>query len=139
MTKSDIPVPVCATCGVACQEASMQGETSYVCRNCGTEMKYRPAGELLNSGGSAAKENNGWAMSFSVRSTELQTSRSISILGILILLISLSFLWFGKIGIDAALWAMGSGILLTAIGLRKIIVQKKKTRVTVGRYPYWNN
>lgn len=97
-----------------------------------------PAGELLNSGGHGAIKNNGWIMSFSVRSSELQSSRAMSILGILILLISLSFLWFEKIGIDAALWSIGSGILLTIIGLRKLFVQKKKTQRTLDHYPYWN-
>ena len=96
-----------------------------------------PAGELLKSGGSAIKENNGWIMSFSVRSSELYSGRAMFVLGIVILILTISFLWLGKIGSDAALWSSGSGILLSIIGKRKSIMQKKKTQMTLDQYPYW--
>ena len=100
-------------------------------------MKYMPAGELLNSGGSAIKENNGWIMRFSVRSSELYSSRAMFVLGILILILTSSFLWLGKIGSDAAFWCFGSGIILSIIGKRKLNMQKKKTQMTLDQYPYW--
>jgi hypothetical protein len=137
MTKSDIPTPICATCGESGSKSYTKGETSHLCQNCGTEMRYMPAGELLKSGGNAIKENNGWVMSFSVRSSELYSGRAMFVLGILILILTISFLWLGKIGSDAALWSSGSGILLSIIGKRKTIMQKKKTQMTLDRYPYW--
>lgn len=137
MTKSDIPTPICATCGESGSKSYSKGETSHLCQNCGTEMRYMPAGELLKSGGSTIKENNGWIMSFSVHSSELYSGRAMVVLGILILILTISFLWLGKIGSDAALWSSGSGILLTIIGKRKLIIQKKKTQMTLDRYPYW--
>ena len=96
-----------------------------------------PAGELLKSGGSAIKENNGWVISFSVRSSELYSGRAMFVLGILILILTISFLWLGKIGSDAALWSLGSGILLSIIGKRKSIMQKKKVEMALNQYPYW--
>lgn len=137
MTKSDIPTPICATCGESGDTWYTKGATSYLCRNCGTEMRYMPAGELLKSGGSAIKENNGWVMSFSVRSSELYSGRAMFVLGILILILTISFLWLGKIGSDAALWSLGSGILLSIIGKRKSIMQKKKVEMALNQYPYW--
>ena len=138
MPKSDIPVPVCSTCGESCSKDYVKGETLHRCSNCGTEMKYMPAGELLNSGGRGVTENNGWIMSFSICSSELQSSRVMSILGILIVTIGLSFLWLGRIGMDAALWSIASGILITLIGLRRLTVYKKKTQETLDQYRYWN-
>ena len=137
MTKSDIPTPTCATCGESGSESYINGESSYLCNKCGAEMRYMPAGELLNSGGSKVKENDGWVTSFSVISSELYSGQAMFVLGILILILTLSFLWFGKIGSDAALWSSGSGILLSIIGKRKSIMQKKKTQMTLARYPYW--
>ena len=137
MKKSDIPTPICTTCGESGRKSYIKGETFHLCQNCGTEMKYMPAGELLNSGGSAIKENNGWIMRFSVRSSELYSSRAMFVLGILILILTISFLWLGKIGSDATLLCFGSGILLSIIGKRKSIMQKKKTQMTLDQYPYW--
>ena len=137
MTKSDIPTPICATCGESGSKSYTKGETSHLCHNCGTEMRYMPAGELLKSGGSAIKENNGWVMSFSVRSSELYSGRAMFVLGIFILILTISFLWLGQIGSDAALWSSGSGILLSIIGKRKLNMQKKKTQMALDRYPYW--
>ena len=96
-----------------------------------------PAGELLKSGGSSIKENNGWIMSFSVRSSELYSSRTMVVLGVLILIVTISFLLLGKIGSDAALLSSGSGILLSIIGKRKLMRQKKKTEMALDQYPYW--
>ena len=101
-------------------------------------MRYMPAGELLKSGGSAIKENNGWVISFSVRSSELYSGRAMFVLGILILIVTISFIWLGKIGSDAALWSAGSGILLAIIGKRKSIKQQKKTQMILDQYPYWD-
>ncbi len=137
MTISDIPVPVCATCGESGSGQFVNGETFYVCGTCGTEMRYRPAGELLNSGSKKAIENNGWAMSFSVRSSELYSGRAMFLLGIVIVILTLSFLWIGKLESDAALWSIGSGILLSILGKRKSIKQKKKTQTILAQYPYW--
>jgi hypothetical protein len=114
-----------------------KGETFYLCRNCGTEMRYMPAGELLNSGGSKVKENNGWITGFSVRSSELYSSQAMFVLGILILIVTFLLLWLGKTGTDAALWSAGSGILLIIIGRRRIIRQNKKTELIFSKYPYW--
>jgi len=110
MPKSDIPVPVCITCGESGKERSVKGATFYLCDNCGTEMRYMPAGELLNSGGQKAIENNGWAMSFSVKSSELYSGRAMFVLGIAIVILTLSFLWLGKLESDAAIWSAGSGV-----------------------------
>ena len=139
MTKRDIPVPTCATCGETDSTSNINGETAYLCKNCGTEMRYRPAGELLHSGSSKpkAKDYNGWVTSFSVRSSELYSSQAMFILGILILLLTIAFLWFGKIGADAALWSVGSGVFLSIIGKIRSIRQKTKTQTTLDQYPYW--
>ena len=137
MPKSDIPVPTCSTCGKLDSENFVKGDTFYICKNCGTEMKYMPAGELLNSGGSKAKENNGWVASFSVRSSELYSSQAMFVLGILILILTLIFLWLDKIGTDGALWTAGSGIILSIIGKKRSIRQKKKTELILSQYPYW--
>ena len=139
MTERDIPIPTCASCGKSDSESYITGETAYLCRNCGTEMRYMPAGELLHSGSSKtkAKDYNGWVISFSVRSSELYSSQAMFIIGILILLLTLAFLSLGKIGADAALWSAGSGILLSIIGKRRSIRQKIKTQRTLNKYPYW--
>jgi hypothetical protein len=137
MSKNDIPTPICVTCGESGSESYINGETSYHCENCGTEMRYMPAGELLNSGGTKGIENNGWVASFSVTSSELYSGRAMFALGLLILILTLSFLWVGKIETDAALWSSGSGILLSIIGTRKAIIQKKRTERTLNQYPYW--
>lgn len=136
MTKSDIPTPVCATCGESGSTSYAKGETFHVCQNCGTEMRYMPAGELLKSG-SSIKENNGWIISFSVRSSELYSGRAMVVIGVLILIVTISFLLLGKIGSDAALLSSGSGILLSIIGKRKLMKQQKKTEMALDRYPYW--
>lgn len=133
-SKSDIPVPICATCGESGEADFTSGETFHLCTNCGTEMKYMPAGELLHSGG---KENNGWAISFSVRSSEAYSSQAMFVLGFVILLLSISFLLFGKIGVDAALWSLASGIALAIIGKRRSIRQKKRIQQALAQYPYW--
>ena len=137
MTKSDIPIPTCSLCGESGSDTYTKGETFNRCTNCGTEMRYMPAGELLNSGGNMVKENNGWIMSFSVRSSELYSGRAMFVLGILILILTIVFLLLGKIESDAAVWSSGSGILLGIIGKRKSILQKKKTELILSQYPYW--
>ncbi len=40
------------TCKEPGTDEFTKGDTFYRCRNCGTEMRYMPAGELLHSGGS---------------------------------------------------------------------------------------
>ncbi len=100
-------------------------------------MKYMPAGELLHSGGNKGRENNGWAVSFSVRSSEAYSSQAMFVLGLVILLLSVSFLLLGKIGVDAALWSLGSGVGLIIIGKIRSIRQKKKLQQALGQYPYW--
>ncbi len=137
MAKNDIPDPICMTCGVSGETSCKQGKTFYRCGNCGTEMRYMPAGELLNSGSKKAIENNGWALRFSVKSSELYSGQAMFILGIAIVTLTLIFLWLGKLDSDAALWSAGSGIFLSLIGKRKSIIQKKKTRLILSRYPYW--
>ncbi len=74
---------------------------------------------------------------FSVLSSELYTGRAMLGVGIMILVLVLSFLYVGKIGTEGALWSFGSGLFLIIIGTRKSIVQKKKIQTTIGRYPYW--
>ena len=77
-------------------------------------------------------------MSFSVHSSELYSGRAMFALGVLILILTISFLWLGKIGSDAALFCFGSGILLSIIGKRKSIKQQKKTQMILDQYPYWD-
>jgi len=137
MTKKNIPTPICSTCGESGGKNYTSGETSYCCPNCGTEMRYLPAGELLTSGGSAVKKNRGWITKFSVLSSELYSGQAMFGLGVLILVLALSFLCFGKIGSENALWGSGSGILLVIIGKRKSIMQKKKMKTIIDLYPYW--
>lgn len=137
MSQSDIPPPTCTTCQKPGDVAYIRGETFFLCENCGTEMKYRPAGELLYSGSNKSKENNGWSESFSVTSSELYSSKAMCVLGVVILLLSICFLGFGKIGIDAAIWSGGSGILLAIIGKRKTIIQNRKVEASLAQYPHW--
>ncbi len=138
MSIRDIPAPTCATCGEAGSKQEVNSETTFLCSNCGTEMRFMPAGELLHSGGSKKqKEFNGWVTTFSVHSSELYYSRVMFLVGILILVLSLAFLGLGKVGVDAVLWSGGSGILLSIVGRRKEIRQKKKTQTTLSNYPYW--
>lgn len=139
MTKStsDVPVPICSTCGESCAIDYGAGETFHLCSNCGTEMKYMPAGELLYSGGSKGQENNGWAVSFSVRSSETYSAQATCVLGMVIIVLSLSFLWFGKIEGDAALWSFASGTGLVILGKRRLDKQKRKRQQALEQYPYW--
>ena len=76
-------------------------------------------------------------MSFSVRSSELYSGQTMFTLGIVVLILSLSFLWTGKLDSDAALWSIGSGILLSILGKRKSLKQKKKNKMVLAQYPYW--
>lgn len=138
MSKRDIPCPSCVTCGEADKTNRLNGETTFLCSNCGTEMRFMPAGELLHSGGSQkAKELNGWVVTFSVRSSEVYSSKVVLALGGVIVLLSFVFLALGKIGVDAVLWSAGSGILLTVIGNRRLSRHKRKTQKTLSQYPYW--
>ena len=89
------------------------------------------------SGGSDVKKNNGWITKFSVHSSELYSGRAMFGIGALVLVLALSFLCFGKIGPEDALWSSGSGILLIILGKRKSIMQKKKTQTVISLYPYW--
>lgn len=100
-------------------------------------MKYMPAGELLHSGGSEMKKNKGWVTHFSVLSSELYSGRAMFAIGIFILILTLSFLYFEKIDSEASLWSSFSGIILIILGKRKTIMQKKKTGTIMARYPYW--
>jgi hypothetical protein len=100
-------------------------------------MRYLPAGELLNSGGSSAKKNSGWITKFSVLSSELYSGRAMFGLGILILVLALSFFSYGRIGPENTLWVAGSGIVLVIIGKRKFSIQKEKMQKIISRYPYW--
>ncbi len=61
------------------------------------------------------------------------------VLGILILILILIFLWLDKIGTDGALWTAGSGIILSIIGKKRSIRQKKKTELILSQYPYWGS
>ena len=137
MTEKSIPTPICSICRESGDETYTSGETFYRCPNCGTEMRYLPAGELLTSGGSEVKKNNGWITRFSVVSSELYTSRAMFGIGLLILVLSLSFLCLGKIGFEDTFWSAGPGILLIIIGIKRSMMQKKKVQLVTGRYPYW--
>ncbi len=138
MTKRNIPAPACFTCGKTDAVNYGDGEIVYICPNCGTEMRYLPAGELLHASGSSVKKNNGWITRFSVRSSELHTARAMSGVGILTLTFALTFFIFEKINNDAAMLCSISGIILIIIGTRKIITQKNKTRRVLAEYPFWN-
>ena len=137
MTKENIPTPICSICGESGGKNYTRGETFYRCPNCGTEMRYLPAGELLTSGGNEVKKNNGWVTKFSVVSSELFSCRAMFGIGLVILVLALSFLFFGKIGFEDTLWSGGSGIVLIIIGKKRLMMQKKKMQTVTGRYPYW--
>lgn len=100
-------------------------------------MRYLPAGGLLLSDGSDVKKNNGWITTFSMFSAELYSGRAMFGIGVLILVLALSFLCFNKIGSESAFWSSGSGILLVILGKRKSIMQKKKMQTVKNLYPYW--
>jgi len=91
----------------------------------------------LLSGGNEVKKNNGWITTFSMYSAELSTGRLMFGVGLLILVLTLSFLFLHKIGSDSALWSAGSGIALIILGARKSMRQKKKMQIVRDRYPYW--
>jgi len=137
MTKKSIPTPICSTCRKSGANNYTTGETSYLCPNCGTEMRYLPAGSLLTSGGKDVKDNNGWITTFSMFSTELYSGRAMIGIGILILILALSFLYFKETGVEGALWSGGSGVLLIILGKRKLIRQKNKMQTVKDKYPYW--
>jgi hypothetical protein len=137
--KESLPIPVCSTCQAPGSSSYSPGDTTYCCSNCGTEMRYLPAGELLMSGGSEVKKNNGWITKFSVLSSERSTGQAILGLGVLILVLALSFFGSGRTGADGALWSGGSGLLLVMIGLRKTVVHKRKVLRARRQYPYWHN
>ena len=138
MSKKNIPAPNCFTCGKTDAKDYLDDEIRYTCPNCGAEMRYLPAGELLQASGATVKKNNGWITQFSVRSSELYTARAMSGVGILILTFALSFFIFEKINNDATMLCSVSGIILIVIGTRKVIRQKNKTRKILAEYPYWN-
>jgi len=137
MTKKHIPTPICSTCRESGGKDYTSGEISYVCSNCGTEMKYLPPGGMLLAGGNEVKKNNGWITTFSMYSAEFSTGRIMFGVGLLILVLTLSFLFLHKIGSESALWSAGSGIVLIILGARKSIRQKKKMQTARERYPYW--
>lgn len=137
MSNKKIPAPTCETCGESSGDNYTSGETSYLCLNCGTEMRYLPAGQLLASGGGDMKKNSGWITTFSVFSSELYSGRAMFAIGVLIIVLTLSFLFLGKLEPESALWCSGSGGLLVFLGLRKLAVQKKKVKMVTARYPYW--
>lgn len=137
MTQKNIPTPTCSTCGEPGGKNYTSGDTSYLCPNCGTEMRYLPAGELLTSGGSNIKKNNGWITTFSMFSSELYSGRTMFGIGVLIVVLALAFLYFERIGSESALWSSGSGILLIILGKRKSIRQQKKMQKASDLYPYW--
>lgn len=137
MTKKNIPTPRCSTCGEADGRDYTTGATSYLCPNCGTEMRYLPAGELLTSNGSDVKKNNGWITTFSVFSSELYSSRAMACIGGLIVVLVISFLFLGKIGMEGAILCFASGGVLIILGIRKLLRQKKKMKMAIGRYPHW--
>ncbi|MCG2746282.1 MAG: hypothetical protein L6365_01965 [Desulfobulbaceae bacterium] len=137
MTKKSIPTPICSTCGVPGGTSFTCGETFYVCPNCGTEMKYLHSGGMLFAGGSEVKKNNGWITTFSMFSTELSTGQVMIGAGVLILVLTISFLFLQKIGSENALWCAGAGIVPIILGARKSMKQKKKMQVVREDYPYW--
>jgi len=137
MTKKHIPTPVCSICREPGGTDYTSGETFYICPNCGTEMRYLPAGGLLLSGGSEVKKNNGWITTFSMFSSELYSGRAMFCIGVLVLVLVLSFLFFKKIGPESAIWCLGSSAFLIILGRRKSLRQQKKMQTARDRYPYW--
>ncbi len=101
-------------------------------------MRFLPAGELLTSGGKTVKENSGWMTKFSVHSSEVYAGQTMSALGAVILLLSLTFLYLGRIDFAVVLWSGGSGLFLMVIGVRKLILQKQRMRRVREQYPYWH-
>lgn len=130
-------MPHCLTCGETSGQDYISGATSYLCPNCGTEMRYLPAGELLTSKGSDVKKNSGWITTFSVLSSELHSAWAMFGIGGVILIVSLSFVVVGKIESESALWSSVSGGILIVLGVRKLIMQKKKMQKALSLYPYW--
>ncbi|MBU1138525.1 MAG: hypothetical protein KKD01_18295 [Proteobacteria bacterium] len=100
-------------------------------------MRYLPAGELLTSKGSDVKKNSGWITTFSVLSSELHSAWAMFGIGGVILIVSLSFVVVGKIESESALWSSVSGGILIVLGVRKLIMQKKKMQKALSLYPYW--
>ncbi len=139
MSKSDIPVPICAICQEPGDESYKKGEAFHLCGKCGTEMQYRPAGELLHSGGKKEMGYNGWVISFSIRSSEAYSSKAMIVLGIVILFLALSFLLIGKLAFDEALWSIVSGIVLFILGKRRLNKQRNKIEMALEKYPYWES
>ncbi len=139
MPKKNIPTPICSTCKESGSASYSGDDTTYLCSNCGTEMRFLPAGELLTTSGSAVKKNNGWITTFSMVSSDLYSGRAMFAIGLLFVVLVLSFLYLGKLETDAALWSAGPGILLVVLGKRKTLRQQKKMKEAAGQYPYWEN
>ena len=70
-------------------------------------------------------------------SSEIHSGRSMNVLGVVILVLSLTFLYVHKIGFEAALWSAAAGILLIILGSRKLTRQRKKMQTARSLYPYW--
>lgn len=136
MTPKSIPSPLCPTCGDKGTQPESDA-TVYTCTNCGTEMRYLPAGELLKSFGADGKQNSGWQTRFSVHSTEFGSSWAMLGVGLLLFVLVLLFLGAGQLALENAFWAGGSGLVLTIVGSRKVMIQKKKVQAALDRYPFW--
>ncbi|MBC8208624.1 MAG: hypothetical protein H8E79_05605 [Desulfobulbaceae bacterium] len=137
MKKNVIPIPICSTCKASGSDSYISGDNFCRCSNCGTEMRYLPAGELLITKGSDVKKNNGWITKFSVVSAELYTGRAMNGIGTLIMVLALSFYWFGRLELDGVVLSGGSGLLLAFIGQRRTGIQKRKVQMARDNYPYW--
>lgn len=135
--KKTIPVPVCSTCGTVDETAYHRGDTSFVCPNCGTEMRYLPAGDIWNPGASDSRKNNGWVTTFSVKSGQMSSARWTYGVGVAFLAITVFFALTGKIGFDGAFPAGLSGAVLVFVGLRKQNSLYRRIRGCVKKYPYW--
>ena len=137
MSNKNIPIPVCSICKQVGSESYQTGDVFFSCSNCGTEMRFLPAGELLLSKGSSVKKNNGWITKFSVQSPELNNNRAMMGLGAVTLLLTFVFLWMGRIAYDDSWLTLIAGLVLLGIGMQRQRRQKNKRDAALARYPYW--
>lgn len=136
--KNTRPEPICSTCKQQGGVDYQPGEDAFLCPNCGTEMRYLPAGELWNPGGKKKNKNTGWLTIFAPHNTDLSGHEMTVVVGAAIFILSCAFLIFGKIDIEAAAFTIVSGIILAAIGRKKTITLKKKISDTKKNFPFWH-
>ncbi|NOQ46131.1 MAG: hypothetical protein GQ559_05600 [Desulfobulbaceae bacterium] len=136
--KNTRPEPICSTCKQQGGVDYQPGGDAFRCPNCGTEMRYLPAGELWNPGEKTKNKNSGWLTTFAQHNTDLSGHKMTVVVGTATFILSCVFLIFGKIDLEAAALTAGSGIILAAIGRKKTMKLKKKINDTKKNFPFWH-